>query len=273
MPIQNVTEVSDYELPALLWYRTLSREGEHFHDGVFVAEGEKVVSRLLESSRKVMSVLLSKEWFQTLEDRIAARPEPIDIYLVDKPGMEALSGRSCYQPVKAIGRIPKNLSVEELLAERESPSTFVAIEGLSNAVNVGALVRNGVALGANGILVSSCASSPYLRRAVHASMGTVFSMPVVDSCSLNGSISYLQEKGVYCLAAHPSADGKTLSQLDLPEDVCVIFGSEGEGISKSVLTQCDRAAAVPMAYGVDSLNVASSCAVFLYEIQRRLGRV
>lgn len=272
MPIQNITEVTDYELSALRWYRTLSRAGQHYRDGVFVAEGEKVVPRLLDSSNRVLSVLLSKEWFQTLESQIASRSEPIDIYLIDKPGMEALTGRSCYQPIKAVAEIPQKLIVDELLSKRKSPTTYVAIEGVSNADNVGAIVRNCVALGADGILVSSCASSPYLRRAVHASMGTIFSIPVVDSCSLCSSILRLRENQIYSLAAHPSADGTSLAMLELPRDVCVIFGSEGVGISDAVLALCDRAAAVPMANGVDSLNVASSSAVFLYEIQRRLGR-
>jgi tRNA G18 (ribose-2'-O)-methylase SpoU len=273
MPIQNIIEVTDHELTALKWYRTLSREGEHYRDGIFVAEGEKVVPRLLESSNRIVSILLSKEWFQKLEKQIGARPERIDIYLIDKPGMEVLTGRSCYQPLKAVAQIPPNLTIDELISKRKSPSIYVAIEGVSNADNVGALVRNCAALGADGILVSSCASSPYLRRAVHASMGTIFSIPVVDFCSLQASILRLQEEQIFCLAAHPSADGKSLAMLDFPRDVCVVFGSEGAGISESVLAQCDRAAAVPMANGVDSLNVASSSAVFLYEIQRRLGRV
>jgi tRNA G18 (ribose-2'-O)-methylase SpoU len=273
MPIQNITEVTDHELTALRWYRPLSRAGEHYRDGIFVAEGEKVVPRLLDSSNQIVSILLSIAWFKTLEERIATRSELIDIYLIDKSGMEALTGRSCYQPVKAVARIPRNLTVDELLSKRKSPSTYVAIEGVSNSENIGALIRNCVGLGADAILVSSCASSPYLRRAVHVSMGTIFSIPVVDSCSLQASIRRLQEDQIYCLAAHPSADGKSLAMLDFPRDVCVVFGSEGAGISESVLAQCDRAAAVPMAYGVDSLNVASSSAVFLYEIQRRLGRV
>ena len=160
MPIQNIIEVTDHELTALKWYRTLSREGEHYRDGIFVAEGEKVVPRLLESSNRIVSILLSKEWFQKLEKQIGARPERIDIYLIDKPGMEVLTGRSCYQPLKAVAQIPPNLTIDELISKRKSPSIYVAIEGVSNADNVGALVRNCAALGADGILVSSCASSP-----------------------------------------------------------------------------------------------------------------
>ncbi len=273
MPVESVVEVKDFELPALRWYRTLSRGGQHFRDGIFVAEGEKVVPRLLESSNQIVSILASREWYGRLEERILKRSEAIDVYLLDKPGMEALTGRSCYQPLKAVAKIPPNRTIEEIVSRTQSPRVFVAIEGLSNADNVGALVRNCAALGANGVLVSQCASSPFMRRAVHASMGTVFSVPVVDACLLEESLSYLRSQGVYCLAAHPSADGASLSQITLPRDVCLVFGSEGNGLSSRILDQCDRAVAVPMASGIDSLNVASTSAVFLYEIQRRLGRV
>ena len=273
MPAKFVVEVDDFDLPELRWYRTLSRGGQHFRDGIFVAEGEKVVPRLLESSNQIVSILASSEWYGRLEERVLARLEEIEVYLIDKPGMESLTGRSCYQPLKAVAKIPLNNSVEEVVSKSKSPGVYVAIEGLSNADNVGALVRNCAALGASAILVSQCASSPFLRRAVHASMGTVFSVPVVDSCRLVEALQYLRSQGVYCLAAHPSADGMSLSQIPLPQDVCVVFGSEGQGLSATVLDQCDRAVAVPMASGIDSLNVASTSAVFLYELQRRLGRV
>lgn len=273
MPIRSVTEVSDFQLPELRCYRTLSKGGEHYRAGLFVAEGEKVVPRLLESSIEVVSLLASNKWLERLEPHLTSRQEAIDVFLVDKPMMEALTGRTCYQPVKAVGRVPKNGTVEMLLAKHRSPGSYVAIEGLSNADNVGAVVRNCVAFGVQGILVSKCAASPYLRRAVHTSMGTVFSAHVVDSCSLVASLESLKMGGIHCLAAHPSVDGSTLAQIELPPSVCLVLGSEGYGLSRETLECCDQSAAIPMAFEVDSLNVASSSAVFLYELQRRLGRM
>ena len=273
MSVRTGIEVADFELPQLRWYRTLSKGGQHYRDGVFVAEGEKVVPRLFESSLEVVSLLASEEWVERLRKPLESRLEEIDVFVVDKPGMEALTGRSCYQPLKAVARIPENGTVEGLLANHSSPGVLVAIEGVSNADNVGAVVRSCVAFGARGILVSRCASSPYLRRAVHASMGTLFSTQVVDNCPLVSALNLLRERGFHCLAAHPAADGRTLAQVDLPQDVCLVLGSEGFGLSPEVLECCDQAAAIPMASGVDSLNVASSSAVFLYELQRRFGRM
>jgi 23S rRNA (guanosine2251-2'-O)-methyltransferase len=77
---------------------------------------------------------------------------------------------------------------------------------------------------------------------------------------------------VRCLAAHPRADGKRLSQADFTGDVCIVLGSEGHGLSQPVLEACDEAVAIPMANNVDSLNVAAAAAVFLYEVNRQRGR-
>jgi TrmH family RNA methyltransferase len=100
-------------------------------------------------------------------------------------------------------------------------------------------------------------------------MGTIFHMPVVETTSLIQALHDLRAWGIRCLAAHPHADGRTLSQANLKSDCCIVFGSEGYGISPAVLAVCDEAAAIPMPQTVDSLNVGSAAAVFLYEANRQ----
>ena len=85
--------------------------------------------------------------------------------------------------------------------------------------------------------------------------------------SLAQTLRDLRARGIRCIAAHPRADGKTLSQADFSGDCCLVFGSEGNGISQAVLEACDECVAIPMANGVDSLNVGAAAAVFLYEVQ------
>ena len=271
MPVCSTLEVSDFDLPELGWYRTLSRSGHHYREGVFVAEGEKVVPRLLETPLKVRSLLISRDWFRRLEAQLDARPDPVRVFLIEKPEMEALTGRSCYQPVKAVAEIPGRITVDQLLNRLPAPRLLVALDGLSNADNVGAVVRSCAAFGVSGVLVGDNAASPYLRRAVHASMGAVFSVPIVESCSLIKAIRRLQAEGVSCLAAHPAAGGGRLPGVSLPEDVCLFLGSEGHGIAGELVDACDREVAITMANGIDSLNVASSSAVFLFELQRQRG--
>jgi tRNA G18 (ribose-2'-O)-methylase SpoU len=165
---------------------------------------------------------------------------------------------------------------------------FVAIDELSNAENLGALVRNCVAFGVHGLIVGETSSSPFLRRAVRNSMGAIFQLPVWEVKMANTAapsrrddpphfnlvktLHDLRARGIRCFAAHPHASGKTLSQADFSSDCCIVFGSEGHGISKSVLEACDEAVAIPMANDVDSLNVGAAAAVFLYEAARQRER-
>ena len=82
----------------------------------------------------------------------------------------------------------------------------------------------------------------------------------------------LRARGVRCVAAHPHTDKKLLSQADFSGDCCIVFGSEGDGISPAVLEACDEAVAIPMPPTVDSLNVGAAAAVFLYEVNRQRGK-
>jgi tRNA G18 (ribose-2'-O)-methylase SpoU len=144
---------------------------------------------------------------------------------------------------------------------------------LSNAENLGALVRNCAAFNAHALIVGETCSSPFLRRAVRSSMGAVFHLPVVETSSLTQALHELRERGIRCIAAHPHSDGRTLSDANLAGDCCVVFGSEGYGIAPAVLAACDEAAAIPMPPTVDSLNVGSAAAVFFYEANRQRSRI
>jgi tRNA G18 (ribose-2'-O)-methylase SpoU len=147
------------------------------------------------------------------------------------------------------------------------------VEGLTSAENLGALVRNCAAFRTHALLVGETCGSPWLRRAVRASMGTIFNLPMVEPADLAHALRTLSEAGVHCVAAHPHVSGRTLAQADLRGDTCLVFGSEGYGLSPTVLAACGDAVAVPMPPAVDSLNVASAAAVFLYEVNRQRGWV
>jgi tRNA G18 (ribose-2'-O)-methylase SpoU len=201
------------------------------------------------------------------------RPEMITAFTADKELLEQLVGFSMYQGVLAIGRIPKLPTLQEVIASSARPRLFVAIDGLTNAENLGGLVRNCAGFGVQGLLVSQTSSSPWLRRAVRGSMGTVFKIPTVEDLDLPKAIRELRAQDIRCIAAHPHMSGTTLSKANLADDCCIVFGSEGFGIAPAVLEACDQSVAVPMALEVDSLNVTSAVAVFLYEANRQRGKV
>ena len=293
-----VQNISTLDQPELAPYRTLRRPFEHEEQGIFVAEGDKVVRRLLESQFGVVSVLLPENRLAEFEPLLRARPEKdICAFAVSKKSiLEELVGFEMFQGVLAIGRIPAPLPLEKILAASPRPHLFVAMDALANAENLGVLVRNCAAFDAHALIVGETCSSPFLRRAVRNSMGTIFQLPVFEVNSRRGEWSEprhadgklkrrddptgtlaetlrdLRARGVRCLAAHPRPNCKTLSRADFSGDVCLVLGSEGHGLSKNVLEACDESIAIPMANGVDSLNVGAAAAVFLYEANRQRGK-
>jgi tRNA G18 (ribose-2'-O)-methylase SpoU len=266
-----VRPLDNLELPELRPYRTLRYQHEQRREGIFVAEGEKVVRRLIESSLPVVSVMLPDKWLSEYERLLAARSEDITVYVGRKELLETLIGFSMYQGVLAVGRVPAQPTLEALLERAARPRLLVATEGMSNSLNMGALVRNCAAFSAQGILVSEKCCSPFIRRAVRASMGAIFRLPALELTSLIETLGRLRARGIHLVAAHPHTSGRTLSQADLRGDCCLVLGSEGEGLSEAVLNLCHEHAAIPMPPDVDSLNVASASAVFLYEAARQRG--
>jgi tRNA G18 (ribose-2'-O)-methylase SpoU len=268
-----VRKIDSLDLPELQPYRTMRRQEEHKQQGIFVAEGEKVVRRLIESNLGVVSTLLPQKWFEELASLLEARSEMVEVFVAEKSLLEELTGFSMYQGLLAVGRVPAKVSLEAILDRAPSPRLFAAVDSLTSAENLGALVRNCAAFKAAALILSETCVSPFLRRAVRSSMGTVFQLPVVEPSSLIEALKQLRARGFRVVAAHPHVKGQTLSQVDFTGDCCLVFGSEGYGISPVVLEACDEAVAIPMPANVDSLNVASAAAVFLYEASRQRASI
>lgn len=270
----HVQKVSSLDLPELQPYRTLRRQAEHREQRIFVAEGEKTLRRLLETSFVLVSVLLTPEWFQIFEPILKIRPEEVRVFITEKSVVENLTGYTMFQGVLAVAKIPIARSLQEILEGSPKPNLYVATDGVSNAENLGTLVRNCAAFSVQALFVSKTSSSPFLRRAVRSSMGGIFRIPVLEELDLVKTLSELRRQRIHCVAAHPHASGKILPDANLANNCCIVFGNEAHGISSEVLAICDDAVAVPMPASVDSMNVSSASGVFLYEAQRqrRFGR-
>ena len=117
----SVRKIDSFDSPELQPYRTMRRQLEHRQQGIFVAEGEKVVRRLLESKFKVVSVLLPQKWLHDLEPLLAARPEEIDVFVAEKQLLETLTGFSMYQGLLAVGKVPPPVRLDEILARSSRP--------------------------------------------------------------------------------------------------------------------------------------------------------
>ena len=311
----HIQKIDSFDTPELRPYATMRRPLEHERQGIFVAEGEKVVRRLLESRFEVVSVLLPGKHLDGFRPLLEARPDKPAVFLADKKLLESLIGFSMFQGVLAVGKIPPPVSLDDILSKGQKPLLLVAIDALANAENLGALVRNCVAFGVHALIAGETSSSPFLRRAVRNSMGTILQLPVIELAKLGQRHQFttkphttdltlveclkgLRARGVRCIATCPHAESwsssfslpptasmpsqdrlklelqhKTISRTDFTGDCCIVFGSEGDGISAPVLEACDEGVAIPMPPTVDSLNVGAAAAVFLYEVNRQRKKV
>ena len=259
--------------PDLEPYRTMRRPLGHVKDRLFVAEGDKVVQRLLESDFEVISAIMPEHCLPALEPLLQARPENLPVYIVPLRELDKMVGFHLYQGVMAVARFPTPLSLDQILARSPQPRLLLALDGLANAENLGVIIRNAAAFGVQALIAGETCATPYLRRSVRNSMGTIFKLPVVESPDLVAALRTLRVAGVKCVAAHGSARGLTLSQCDLRGDCCILLGSEGHGLSPAALEACDEHVSIPMALDVDSINVSNASAVFLYEAARQRGRM
>src|SRR5687768_15575554 len=138
----HVHQVESLDHPDLAPYRTMRRPQDHHREGIFVAEGEKVVRRLLQSDFGVVSLLIPAAWLDKLAPLLEPRPENIPVYIADKPTLETLTGFSFYQGVLGVGKIPKSAELGDVLERSPRPLLLVALDSLTNAENLGVVVRN-----------------------------------------------------------------------------------------------------------------------------------
>ncbi len=265
-----LTKIDSLERAELGPYRTMRRPIEHRSAGIFVAEGEKVVRRLVESNLEIVSILLTPEWLNRCSSILAERKIEESVFVAEKSLLEHIVGYGLHQGIMAIGKVPEPVDAFNALASFKKPRLLVATDGIANSENMGVIVRNCAAFGAQLLIAGETSCDPYLRRSVRNSMGTIFSLPVSKVEKLYKTLEKLQsELFIRFVAADPKSGSIEVAQADLAGDVCIVFGSEGEGISREILEHCDIRIKIPMYHDVDSINVASSVAVILYEVAGR----
>ncbi len=256
------------EDPALAPYLTLRRSEEHERTGIFVAEGPKLIERVLAAGLTLESMLCTERWAEHFAPLLTRQAETLPLYVTDEKNLRQLVGYHLFNGVLAVTRIPPPPTVAGLLALSARPRLWVALDGLANAENLGTIVRSAVALGAQAVLCGETCASPWLRRAVRTSMGAMVAVPVVTTADLASDLRACATAGLTCAAADAHS-GTPLPAAPLDGDLCLVFGNEGHGLRPSVATACNATLNIPMPGGVDSLNVAAAAAIILYEAARQ----
>lgn len=267
----NIIDVDTLDLPELEPYRTLRRQTQHWREGYFVAEGEKAVRALLASSLVVRSMLISRDWLPLVEEhRLPGILDDSTIFVAPDDLLEGIVGYPLHKRLMAIGLLPENPSLERLHAAGSPDAVYVALEAIADAENMGMILRNCAAFGVAGLIVGSDSSSPYLRRSVRVSLGNVFSLRIHRSENLHETLRRCRTEFGWQVVGTTPRGGETRIVSPTPErPLCLLFGSEAQGLTEEALSLCDGLFTIPMRGDVDSINVANAVAVALHEATRR----
>ena len=234
--------------------------------GLYIAESAKVLTRALASGHRPRSVLVQSKW---LGDVAALDLDPgVPVYVVDAEIAERVTGYAVHRGILAAMHRPVLPSVADVLA---SARRVLVLEDIVDHTNVGAAFRSAAGIGADAVLVSPRCADPLYRRSVRVSMGTVFQVPWTRLPEWREAREQLHDAGFHLAALALADDAVPLDAFaaDPPERVALLLGAEGDGLSRRALEAADSVVTIPMAGGVDSLNVAAASAVALWALREQ----
>ena len=230
--------------------------------GVFIAESPKVIRVALDAGYEPLALLCERRHIEGDAADIIRRHTDLPVYTGERELLTRLTGYVLTRGVLCAMRRPVERSVEEVC---QGARRIVVIDGVVDTTNIGAIFRSAAALGMDAVLLTRNSCDPLNRRAVRVSMGSVFLLPWTW---ITAPLTSLRSLG-FRLAAMALTDDSV--PLDLPAlkaepRLAIVMGTEGDGLPHSTISEADYVVRIPMAYGVDSLNVAAASAVAFWEL-------
>jgi tRNA G18 (ribose-2'-O)-methylase SpoU len=227
--------------------------------GFFVAEGAHVIRRLLRSGRRVRSVLVDASRLSALAPDLAGLAAPV--YVAEPGVLRAVAGFDVHRgALAAADRWP----LPEPAAVLGTARRVAVLEGINDHENLGVIFRNAAGLGVDGVLLCPRCCDPLYRRSVRVSMGHVLSVPWTRLEPWPEALAGVRAAGFTVAALRPGPEAEPLTRPEADERVALLVGAEGPGLSPAALAAAQRHWSIPMAAGVDSLNVASAAAIAFY---------
>ena len=273
-----IMEVTDPASPQLDLFAHLTeaqlrcrREQEK---GIFIAESPKVIERALDASYEPVALLMERRHITGQGSGIIARcGDAVPVYTADREVLAGLTGYPLTRGVLCAMRRPPLPAVETLCTDARR---VAVLEGIVDPTNVGAAFRSAAALGIDAVLVTPTCCDPLYRRAVRVSMGTVFQVPWTRIGAApeqwpHPGLERLRTLGFQTAAMALREDSLSLDdpRLRQADRLAIILGTEGDGLAPDTIARCDYTVRIPMAHGVDSLNVAAASAVAFWELRAR----
>lgn len=275
--MSNIIEITNFDAPQLDVYARLS-EGQllNRHEpekGLFIAESPKVIERALNAGYEPVSLLLERKHITGEAKEIVARCKDLPIYTADFNVLTKLTGFALTRGALCAMQRKPLPDVEAVCA---GAKRIAVLENVMNPTNVGAIFRSAAALHMDAVLLTTSCSNPLYRRSIRVSMGTVFQIPwTFLGCSSpdcpSSYIGDLKQLDFQTAAMALRDDSVSIDDPHLlsEEKLAIILGSEGDGLTPATIAACDYTVRIPMAHGVDSLNVAAASAVAFWQLGKR----
>lgn len=285
--MSNIIEINDFYAPELDIYARLTEaqllNKDKPEEGLFIAESPKVIERALDAGYEPVSLLVEKKHIEGEAKEIIAKLSNVPIYTAEFDVISKLTGFNLTRGALCAMRRPTYPSMEEVL---KGARRIAILENVMNPTNVGAIFRSAAALNMDAVLLTPGCSNPLYRRAIRVSMGNVFLIPWTyfgeETAGGKYSVSdnptwpeegmkLLKEAGFKTAAMALSDDSVSIDDTTLmaEDKIAVILGTEGDGLAKTTIADCDYTVKIPMANGVDSLNVAAASAVAFWQLGNR----
>ncbi|KUJ66626.1 rRNA methyltransferase [Streptomyces albus subsp. albus] len=232
-------------------------------EGLFIAEGEKVIRRARQAGYQMRSMLLSAKWVDAMRDVIDEVPAPV--YAVSPELAEQVTGYHVHRGALASMQRKPLPDAAALLADARR---VAVMESVNDHTNIGAIFRSAAALGMDAVLLSPDCADPLYRRSVKVSMGAVFSVPYARLERWPRGLDAVRDAGFTLLALTPDAKATAMDEVapHRMDRVALMLGAEGDGLTRQALMAADEWVRIPMAHGVDSLNVGAAAAVAFYAV-------
>jgi tRNA G18 (ribose-2'-O)-methylase SpoU len=265
-----ITRITDLEDPRVQVFSRLTeaqlRNRLDPSRGVFIAESPKVIRVALDAGYRPLSLLCEEKHIVGDASDIVSRlqEQGAEVYTGSRELLASLTGYTLTRGVLCAMHRPEETSVEQVLHDAHR---VVVIDGVVDATNIGAIFRSAAALGIDAVLVTRSSCDPWNRRAIRVSMGSVF----LVLWTWLDDYSQLRQQGfaTCAMALEDRSIGIDDPILHAQERLAIIMGTEGEGLPDETIQSADYVVKIPMAHGVDSLNVAAAASVAFWELRKR----
>ena len=273
--MSQIIHITNFKHPALDVFARLTeaqlRNKLEPEKGIFISESAKVIRTALQAGYEPLSMLMENKHVEGQGAELIAMCPDTPIYVADAAILEKLTGYKVTRGVLCAMRRKPPHTVEEVCANAKR---IAILEGIVDTTNIGAIFRSAAALGMDAVLVTPTCGDPLYRRAVRVSMGTVFQIPWarIGDCPADWpekGMELLHNMGFKTAALALTDRSVSIEDpaLAAEEKLAVILGTEGDGLMASTIDAADYTVKIPMAHGVDSLNVGNAAAVAFWELR------